>query len=127
MMVAEPFGPEAHTMKILVLGGTAFLGPHIVEAAVARKHTVTLFNRGKTRAELFPDLEKLHGDRDKDEYDALKVLQWDAAVDVPAQTPRWIRKTAEVLAGNVRQYVYISSISVYPMNTFQKPGKTEDA
>ena len=114
-------------MKILILGGTAFLGPQIVEAALARKHTVTLFNRGKTRPSLFPDVEKLRGDREKDEYDALKNRQWDAAVDVPAQTPHWIRKAAEVLKGNVRQYVYISSISAYPMNSFQKPGKDEEA
>src|SRR4051794_21586593 len=77
-------------MKILILGGTAFLGPQIVEAAKAGGHTVTLFNRGKTRADLFPDLEKLRGDREKDEYDALKGRQWDAAVDTSAQLPHWI-------------------------------------
>ena len=114
-------------MKILILGGTAFLGPQIVEAAKARGHTVTLFNRGKTHADLFPDVEKLRGDRDKDEYDALKGHQWDAAVDTSAQVPHWIRKTAEALGNNVRQYIFTSSISVYPMNSFQKPGKDETA
>ena len=114
-------------MKILILGGTAFLGPQIVEAAKAKGHTITLFNRGKTRADLFPDLEKLHGDREKDEYDALKGRQWDAAVDTSAQLPHWIKATADVLKGNVRQYVFTSSISVYPVNSFQKPGKDETA
>ena len=114
-------------MELLILGGTAFLGPQIVESAKARGHTVTLFNRGKTHADLFPDVEKLHGDRDKDEYDALKGRQWDAAVDTSAQVPHWIRKTADALGSNVRQYIFTSSISVYPMNSFQKPGKDETA
>jgi 2'-hydroxyisoflavone reductase len=114
-------------MKILILGGTAFLGPQIVETALARKHEVTLFNRGKTRKELFPEVEKLRGDRDKDDYAALKGRKWDAVIDTPAQTPHWIRQAAAALGENVRQYVFISSISVYPMNSFQKPGKDETA
>ncbi len=114
-------------MDILILGGTAFLGPAIVEAAVAKGHKVTLFNRGKTRSELFPDLEKLHGDRDKNEYGALKGRKWDIAIDTSAQVPNWIRKTHEAIGDSVKQYMFTSSISVYPMNSFQKPGKDETA
>ena len=67
-------------LDILILGGTGFLGPAIVEAAMPRGHTLTLFNRGKTHAELFPELEKLHGDRDG-KLDELKGRKWDAVIN----------------------------------------------
>ena len=114
-------------MNLLLLGGTGFLGPQIVEAAVARKHTVTLFNRGKTRKNLFPDVEKLQGDRDKDDYESLKGRKWDACIDTSANVAHWMRKSTEALAGHVKHYLFTSSISVYPMNSFQKPGKDETA
>jgi 2'-hydroxyisoflavone reductase len=98
--------------KILVLGGTGFLGPHVVEAALARGHTLTLFNRGKTHAELFPELEKLHGDRDG-HLEALVGRRWDAVVDTSGYVPRLVKASAELLAPSVDQYVFISSISAY--------------
>jgi 2'-hydroxyisoflavone reductase len=97
---------------ILILGGTNFLGPHVVEAARARGHTVTLFNRGKTKPGLFPDVEKLHGDRDG-QLDALKGRTWDAVVDTSGFVPRIVKQSAELLAPSVKQYIFISTISVY--------------
>jgi nucleoside-diphosphate-sugar epimerase len=98
---------------ILILGGTGFLGPHVVTAALARGHTVTLFNRGKTHPSLFPDVEKLHGDRDG-HLEALANRRWDAVVDPSGYLPRLVKQSAELLAPSVRQYVFISTISVYP-------------
>ena len=110
---------------ILMLGGTGFLGPQTVEAALRRGHKVTLFNRGKTRPGLFPDLEKLHGDREKDDLKALEGRKWDAVVDTSANVPRWVKKAAEVLGPNVGHYIYISSVSVYADTS--KPGADETA
>jgi len=119
-------GPAAPPPKqtILVLGGTGFLGPHVVEAALARGHTLTLFNRGKTRPELFPGVEKLQGDRDG-KLDALKGRTWDAVVDTSAYVPRITRLSAELLAPSVKQYVNISTISVYAKH--DRPGADETA
>lgn len=98
--------------SILVLGGTGFLGPHIVTSALARGHTVTLFNRGKTHPGLFPEVEKLHGDRDG-HLEALANRTWDAVVDPSGYVPRVVKLSAELLAPNVGHYVFISTISVY--------------
>ncbi|NMO15817.1 SDR family oxidoreductase [Pyxidicoccus fallax] len=105
--------------KILILGGTGFLGPAIVAAAQARGHTLTLFNRGKTRPELFPNVEKLQGDRDPKKDEGLKALEgrkWDAVIDTSGYYPRMVKASAELLAPNVGQYVFISSISAYAKN-----------
>ena len=99
--------------RILILGGTRFLGPAVVNAAKERGHTLTLFNRGKTNPGMFPDLEKLVGDRDG-KLDALKDRKWDAVVDTSGYVPRIVKMSAELLTPNVQQYVFISSISVYP-------------
>ena len=100
-------------MKLLVLGGTKFLGRAIVEAAIARGHDVTLFNRGRTNPDLFPDVETLHGDRDGD-LSALERRSWDAAVDTSGYVPRVVRASAELLATNgVEHYTFVSSLSVY--------------
>ena len=109
-------------LKILILGGTGFIGPHMVENARARGHAVTLFNRGKTHPELFPEVEKLRGDRDG-KLDALKGRSWDAAIDTSGYVPRIVKMSAEQLAPAVKQYVFISSISVFPDDV--KPGATE--
>jgi 2'-hydroxyisoflavone reductase len=109
-------------LQILILGGTGFIGPHIVAYSIARGHTVTLFNRGKTHPELFPDLEKLRGDRDG-KLDALKGRKWDAVVDTSGYVPRIVKMSADLLAPEVKQYVFISSISVYPDDV--KPGANE--
>ena len=98
--------------KILVLGGTAFLGPHFVRAAQANGHTITLFNRGKTNPGLFKDLEQLRGDREKGELDALKGRQWDAVVDTSGYVPAHVEATATLLAAS-KHYQFISTISVY--------------
>jgi len=98
--------------SILILGGTAFLGPELVEAARSRGHRVTLFNRGKTRPDLFPDVEKLRGDRDG-KLDALRGRSWDAAIDTSGYVPRLVRASAELLGPRVERYAFVSSISVY--------------
>jgi 2'-hydroxyisoflavone reductase len=102
-------------MKILILGGTKFLGRHLVDAALAGGHEVTLFNRGKTNPTLFPDLETISGDREHD-IEKLSDREWDAAIDVAGYVPRIIRLSAEALKGSVKRYVFISSISVYADN-----------
>ncbi len=98
-------------MRILVLGGTQFLGRHTVEIALARGHDVSTFNRGRTRPELFPDVEKLHGDRDGD-LAALHGRSFDAVVDTSGYVPRVVRETIDAL-GDVGHYTFVSTISVY--------------
>jgi 2'-hydroxyisoflavone reductase len=98
-------------MRILVLGGTQFLGRHSVEAALARGHEVTMFNRGQTRPELFPDVEKLRGDRDGN-LDTVRGRGFDAVVDTSGYVPRIVGETIHAL-GDVGHYTFVSSISVY--------------
>jgi 2'-hydroxyisoflavone reductase len=105
-------------MKILIIGGTVFLGRHIVEAALKAGHEVTLFNRGQHNPELFPEVEKLRGDRGQD-VSLLKDRTWDAVIDTSAYFPKDVSAIAEVLKRNVAQYVFISSVSVY--SGFDKP------
>jgi 2'-hydroxyisoflavone reductase len=100
------------TKKILILGGTGFIGPHVVDAARARGHAVTLFNRGKTHPRLFPDVEQLHGDRDGD-LSALMDRAWDAVVDTAGYVPRIVKQSVELLAPKVGHYVFVSTMSVY--------------
>jgi 2'-hydroxyisoflavone reductase len=109
-------------MKILILGGTKFLGRHLVDAAQAGGHDVTLFNRGKTNPSLFPNIETLIGDRERD-IEKLSGREWDAAIDVAGYLPRIVRLSAESLKNSVKKYVFISSISVY--TGFQKVGINE--
>lgn len=97
-------------MKLLVIGGTRFVGRHLVEAALQRGHSVTLFNRGKN-ASVFPNVEQLHGDRDKD-VSALIGKSFDAVIDTCGYIPRHLQMTAEVLQ-DIPLYVFISTISVY--------------
>ncbi len=123
---APESAPVAETKKeksILILGGTGFLGPHLVEDALRRGHKVTLFNRGKTNADLFPDLEKLRGNRDGD-LKALEGRKWDAVIDTSGYVPRIVKASAELLAPSVEHYIFISSISVY--KTPGKPGTDEN-
>jgi 2'-hydroxyisoflavone reductase len=111
-------------MRILIIGGTRFLGRHLVDAALARSHEVTLFNRGKTNPDLFPQLETIMGDREKDInklVDAGRI--WDAVIDVAGYVPRIVRLSAEALKENVSRYVFISTISVY--DNFGKIGMDE--
>ena len=100
-------------MRLLVLGGTLFVGRHIVEAALERGHEVTLFNRGRTNADLFPQAERLQGDRDGD-LSPLEGRTWEAAFDPSGYVPRVVRASAEALAESVGHYTFVSSGSVYP-------------
>ena len=111
-------------LRILVLGGTGFLGPHFVEAARARGHVLTLFNRGKTNPGLFPDIEKLQGDR-KTDLKALEGRHWDAVLDTSAYIPADVTRSAGLLSKNVDHYLIVSTISVYAK--LDKPGMDEDS
>jgi 2'-hydroxyisoflavone reductase len=111
-------------MRILIIGGTRFLGRHLVDAAIARGHEVTLFNRGKTNPGLFPQVETIHGDREKD-LDNLKGRIWEAVIDVAGYVPRIVRLSAESLEASIGHYVFISSISVYDDAIFKKIGIDE--
>lgn len=99
-------------MNVLILGGTRFLGRHLVDAALARHHTVTLFHRGKTNADLFPDVEKLHGDRNID-LSALRGRRWDAVIDTCGYLPTQVALSAQTLTDSVGLYAFVSSISAY--------------
>lgn len=100
-------------MRLLIIGGTIFLGRHIVEAALAQGHTITLFNRGQHNPELFPDVEKLAGDRDGN-LSALEGRRWDAVIDTCGYLPRVVRQSVQLLRGATDHYTFISTISVYP-------------
>jgi 2'-hydroxyisoflavone reductase len=110
-------------MKLLVLGGTKFLGRYVVEAALARGHEVTLFNRGQLNPELFPDVEKLRGDRDGG-LDVLKGRRWDMVVDPSGYSPRVVRDSARLLSDAVEHYTFVSSQSAYKDTSV--PGVDED-
>src|SRR5712691_7607970 len=103
---------KGSSMKLLLLGGTVFLGRHIVAAALGRGHEVTLFNRGQHSPDLFPGVEKLRGDRNG-ELAALMDRHWDAAIDTSGYVPRAVRASARALANSVKHYTFISSISVF--------------
>jgi 2'-hydroxyisoflavone reductase len=99
-------------MKLLVLGGTQFLGRAAVEAALGRGHEVTLFTRGQTNPDLFAEAERLRGDRSSD-LSALKGRNWDAVIDTSGYFPGVVRASAQALADSVERYLFVSSISVY--------------
>ena len=99
-------------MKILILGGTIFLGPHLIEAALARGHQITIFNRRQCDPNWYPEVEKLRGDRSRD-VGALQRRRWDAVIDTCGYVPSVVRKSAELLADAVEHYTFISSVSVY--------------
>jgi len=99
-------------MRLLLLGGPRFVGRALIEAALARGHEVTTFNRGRTNPGAYPAVEELHGDR-HGELAPLRGREWDAVVDTSAYVPQVVRSAAEVLADAVERYVLVSSISVY--------------
>ncbi|MBI1379848.1 MAG: NAD-dependent epimerase/dehydratase family protein [Planctomycetaceae bacterium] len=103
---------------LLVLGGTGFLGPHVVASAQAAGLTPVLFHRGKTNADLFPELESLYGDRDPRVGEGLKPLEgtrrFDFVVDTSSYVPRITKASAELLADRVGAYALVSTVSVYP-------------
>jgi len=102
-------------MRLLILGGTGFIGPHQVRYALARGHHVTIFNRGR-QTEAWPGpVEELLGDRNGD-LKSLEGRDWDVCIDNPTTLPVWVRDAARVLKGHVGQYIFISTISVYAAN-----------
>ncbi len=111
-------------MRILIIGGTVFVGRHITEAALATGHDVTVFHRGRSGADLFPRATHLTGDRNEN-LSALSAGRWDATIDVCAYFPRQVRSLAETLDGRGGRYVFVSSTSAY--RTPVAPGFTEDA
>src|SRR2546423_15335405 len=100
-------------MRLLILGGPRFLGRALIDAALERGHELTLFNRGQTNPELYPEVEKLRGDRDGG-LSALEGREWDAVIDPSGYVPGVVRASAQLLRGSVGHYVFVSSASVYP-------------
>jgi len=99
-------------MRLLILGGTVFLGRTLVERARDRGHDVTLFNRGQSAPELFPEVDQLHGDRDG-RLDALAGRTFDACIDTCGYIPRIVRQSVQLLSSRVGRYAFVSSLSVY--------------
>ncbi|MEM8758543.1 MAG: NAD-dependent epimerase/dehydratase family protein [Planctomycetota bacterium] len=124
---AAAAAPARQPKRILLLGGTGFLGPHLVWDALEQGHTITLFNRGKTDPGLFPDIETIIGDRYAD-YSGLEEAvadgrTWDAVIDTFAYVPKVVEDAIGVLGGAIGQYVTISTMSVYASN--DTPGADE--
>ncbi len=118
-------GPQGKgRLRILILGGTGFIGPHFVREALARGHAVTLFNRGKRQETPTPGVETLLGDRNG-QLEALEGRDWDVVIDNSGYVPRHVRLTTQLLRERVRHYLFISTISVYA--DLSVPGVTEDA
>jgi len=101
-------------MKVLILGGTVFLGRHLVDAALAHGHEVTLFNRGMHDVGGYSGLERLRGDRAGGDLDALRGRRWDVAIDTSGYVPRLVQASAALLADAVEHYTFVSTISAYP-------------
>jgi len=128
LLAMEGIKKAAKPLKILVLGGTGFLGPHTVQYAIDRGHEVTLFNRGRSQENLFPDLEKLVGNRDPEVDAGLSALEgreWDCVIDTSSYVPRIAGASAELLKDKCQQYLMISTISVYA--GFSQVGMNESA
>jgi 2'-hydroxyisoflavone reductase len=103
-------------MRVLILGGTGFIGPHEVRYALARGHEVTIFNRGKQKEDWPGPVEELLGDRNTGDLKSLEGREWDVCIDNPTTLPFWVRDAAKVLKGKIKHYVFISTISVYDKN-----------
>ncbi len=108
-----PVRRAAQSLRILLLGGTRFIGLHMAEVALRRGHVLTFFNRGRTNTGRFPQVERIQGDRN-DDVAGLANRHWDAVIDNSAYFPRQVRLAAGPLAKNVGRYAFVSSISVYP-------------
>jgi len=119
---------DVEPLRILILGGTRFVGPHQVKYLVDRGHRVSIFTRGRTDPPFYQDyfarVEQLTGDR-SDDLSALEGGEWDAVIDNSASVPRWVRESAGLLASRAQRYLFVSSISAYA--SFDQPGMTEAA
>ena len=111
-------------MRLLIFGGTLFLGRHLAQEALRRGHDLTLFNRGRTAPGLFPEAEHLRGDREGD-LGALRGREWDAVIDTSGNDPRAVGESAALLTPAAGHCTFVSSISAY--GTFPEPGMDEDA
>jgi 2'-hydroxyisoflavone reductase len=105
-------GSRSGGLDILILGGTGFIGPHLVDHAMQRGHRITLFNRGRTNTHLFPQVEKLVGDRNNN-LSALEGRRWDAVIDNSGYTPGQAQLSVELLKDACDQYLFTSTRSVY--------------
>lgn len=110
-------------LKVLIFGGTGFIGPHFVRELSAGGHQLTLLNRGKRNPGLFPAIETLLGDRNGP-LDVLQGREWDVVVDNSGYFPAQVKRSTQLLRGRVRHYIYVSSISAYADLT--PPGIDED-
>lgn len=106
----------ARPLKLLILGGTGFIGPHQVRYALARGHQVTIFNRGRQKEAWPGPVEELLGDRSTGDLRALEGRAWDACIDNPTTLPFWVRDAGKTLAGHVGQYLFVSTVSAYADN-----------
>jgi nucleoside-diphosphate-sugar epimerase len=105
---------KAKPLKVLIFGGTGFIGPHFVRELRDGGHKLTLFNRGKRNPGLFPDVETLLGDRNEaSSVDLLRGREWDVVVDDSGYFPRQVRASVDALKDHVQHYIYVSSISAY--------------
>ncbi len=120
----RPVAPAPRKIRLLILGGTGFIGPHQVRYAVERGHEVTIFNRGRSAPGVFPGVEELTGDRANGTLDSLKGRTWDAVIDNSASradAPMWVKDSAALLRDAAAQYLFISTRSVYA-DLSQVPG-----
>jgi 2'-hydroxyisoflavone reductase len=117
--------PRGRKLRILILGGTGFIGPHQVRYALSRGHQVTLFNRGRQKETWPGPVEELIGDRNTGDLKALAGREWDVAIDNPTSLPFWVRDAGAALHAKVGQYIFISTISVYASDA--TPGQDETA
>ncbi len=111
-----PTGTGPRRIRLLILGGTGFIGPHMVRYALARGHEVTVFNRGRSAPGMFDGVEELAGDRETGDLAALRGRRWDAVIDNSASradAPDWVRDSAGLLRDAVDQYLFISTRSVF--------------
>jgi 2'-hydroxyisoflavone reductase len=133
VLLSPSFGAFAAVpKKVLVFGGTNFVGPAVVDALLVAGHTVTIFNRGVTNAELFPRAEKLKGFRSVDPKDqdlsALEHRRFDVVIDVWPSEPEIVASAAELLKSRSDHYLFVSSVGAYDRKLFAKPDViTEDA
>lgn len=115
--LASGVAAAATSKRLLILGGTGFIGPHMVRYALKRGHEVSIFTRGRAEIELPEGVEHLIGDRN-DDHTALKGRTWDVVLDNNAQDYRWVQKSTELLRDTVEQYIFVSSISAYELGGF---------
>src|SRR5438046_1577997 len=111
-------------MKILILGGTRFLGRHLVSSGLERGHEITLFNRGRLSAAEIPGVESIHGDRHHD-LDKLAGRRWDAVIDTSGYLPQSVELSSKALSNSVGNYIFVSTISAYA--GFREPNYDENA